>query len=371
MAGQVESGKGLMLARRSFLAWGPGLLLLGMAASDFWIGRDYGPGASVRYGVLVGLGLLLCLLFSAFRFSADGGGLERIRGLGFPSLRLFIPVFRKRIEFAGASGVYIEQRELRSRRPGASRPNKRIVYAVGLSGGIPARTIDDFSSYEKARGLAEGLASGLGLPLRDSSSGRVATREPERMGETVAERLHREGGDEGLKKPERLLSRIRPGRGGIKVILPALGFTLLHKTCLAVLFFAALPGGLSKNWSFLGFCVLGALVITDNAIRRQVLYASREGLVMNSTGLVPDWQRFPADELEELILVPGPDPKEIPLKIEELPPWAEDLLQAFIAYKLSSRLVARSDRKTRQARLMVSREEAGYIHQKILAALAG
>ncbi|MEW5735453.1 MAG: hypothetical protein AB1921_11390 [Thermodesulfobacteriota bacterium] len=374
MARREEKNNRLLVTKRHALSLGAGLVLLALGAGGYVLQRYVRPGPPVfsdwTCAAAAGLGILLCLFTNGFALLKREGFAERFRGIGFPGTGLFIGISRRRIETGDYAYVYLEEKVRITQDQDGT--NKTVSYPVVLMGGRPDLAIDELSDYLAARRLAERVAGHLMLPLRDRSSGTEVIREPEHLNETVSRRMRRLGErpDPGMHPPD-MLSRVMPSHGGMEVELPAFGFTAAHKAGLAGCAVMAAAGGYFREWLMIVFCGVAALVLLDSALRKTTLSVSRGALAVKNRGLWGSRRKIPADELEELILIPGnfgslPGPETM----DKLPAWAVSLLDVLIRYKTRARLVARSDKKTVKVFLPVTPGEADYLYKKILAALA-
>lgn len=360
-----------LLARRGGLSMGAGLLLLAAGLGGYAADRLFIPGPPMlpawAYALAAAAGVPLCLLFSGYLFTKGRDHAEKVRGIGLPG-RGRVRIFKsERIELKGLAYVHLEKQVRVTRDEDGE--NTYISFPVSLMGGRPTLALFEYTDYFRARRSAERLASFLALPLKDRSSGESVVREPEHLNESVGARLRRQGErpDPG-DPPPGMLTRVRPGRGGTVMELPAPGFTPLHKALLAVVALVAVLGWFSPGWLAYAFCGAGFLAIVDSALRRLTISASREALEFRSRGLTSSRTRFAADELEELVFTPGASAG--PRYPNRLPGWVRGVAEAAAASRLAGRIMARSDKKTHEVRLRVSREEAEYLYRRTLAALA-
>ena len=116
-----------------------------------------------------------------------------------------------------------------------SDKSTRIVYPVRLEGNAQEKAIHIHEplDYQEARRTAESLAAFLRLPLVDLSSGKEVVREPDRLDESIRERVRRTGEEiPDAVAPPQMRSTLQEESGTLHIRIPPTGVTAVHRLCL-------------------------------------------------------------------------------------------------------------------------------------------
>ena len=191
----------------------------------------------------------------------------------------------------------------------------KTVYSVAIEG---ERTIGVLSCSTAGPARAEALAKLMELPLEDSTSGTVDTRDYDKLDETLGQKLKREGSTLELPRPPENCTINFESRSDKGVFaIPASGFggmfPALVMIAVVIPFVVPLasssfsskdPIGLVLTALFLVPVSLTSLKIVWDAINPQVLEVSRDALTLRRCGVSKGTiGHIFIKELEELNLV--------------------------------------------------------------------
>ena len=207
-----------------------------------------------------------------------------------------------------------------------------VSYPVKLEGDR-LNTVRIFapSDYQEARLAAEELARFLSRPVEDFSAGLRIVRDPDKLDESLRERIRRTKEDTGYQPvpPLPMKTQVQETTEGLILEIPGPGITIVHWIQMGMVFvfvgfalyfflgFWRLPSPPFVRALFGGFLlvflILGPLLGVLWHVRREarkltVVTVSRAFLrVEERSGRKSRITEIPADELEELVLPTGKD----------------------------------------------------------------
>lgn len=311
---EIKSGGGcLIFFGLPFFCGGLAIIIAG----DSELIKDAETGA----GVPPMLGLVFAVVGGLITFGRAGKLIDRTAGTITTWWGLLVPMRSKTRPLDEFHEVTM-RREVRR-----SNKNTRVVYPVRLRARQGADlTLEELQNEKQARRTAERVAKFLGLPLADTTHGTRIVRQADELDESLRERARRTGVQpEVPPKPPEARSSHRLEDDTLVLEIPPSGFTARLAFQLAIVvaapmmigsvFFGALMVGGVDDWTFflwmvvmmLGVPLLAIGVPTINLARqRTVLKLTPQTLTVSCRG--PFFGRttaIPADELEELEIVPG------------------------------------------------------------------
>jgi hypothetical protein len=210
-------------------------------------------------------------------------------------------------------------------------------YPVRLEGDR-LKTVNIFSpsDYQEARRVAEELARFLSRPVEDFSSGVKVVREPDRLDESLRERILRTKEDTSHLPPAPfpMRTKITEMAEGLILDIPGQGITGSHwvQTGIVLIFvgfviyffsgFLRLPAPSFIRYLFGGFLliffILVPLLAALRYMHREAKHSTRVTVtpaflrVVEHAGRRSKTREIPADELEELDLSTGKDRQNRP-----------------------------------------------------------
>ena len=283
-------------------------------------------------------------------------------------------------------------------------------YPVRLEGDR-LKTVNIFSpsDYQEARRVAEALARFLSRPVEDFSSGVKVVREPDRLDESLRERILRTKEDTSHLPPAPFPMRMKitETAEGLILDIPGQGITGSHwvQTGIVLIFvgfviyffsgFLRLPAPSFIRYLFGGFLLIFFILVPLLAALR---YMHREAKHSTRVTVTPAFLRveeragrrsktmeIPADELEELDLSTGKDRQNSTRTQDRFPklnlpetgvPRLPDgrpmprILVSLMRLAKSPGIIARSDTASVPFGTGLSEEELKYLHaliQKVLS----
>jgi hypothetical protein len=152
--------------------------------------------------------------------------IDRRRGRMVKWYGLIIPMIRRE-HMMGLCDRLALTREVRK-----SDKSTQTVYPVRLEGNAQEKPIliEEPTDYQQARATAESLAEFLRLPLVDVSSGKEVVREPDRLDESIRERVRRTGEEmPEAAAPSQMRSTLQEESGTLHIRIPPPGVTGAHR----------------------------------------------------------------------------------------------------------------------------------------------
>jgi hypothetical protein len=280
-----------------------------------------------------------------------------------------------------------------------------VTYPVKLEGDC-LKTVYIFapSDYQEARRAAEELARFLSRPVEDSSTGVKIVREPDKLDESLREKIRRTKEDTFHlpAPPFPMKTRVQETTEGLILEIPGPGITISHWLYLGVIFafvgfvlyillgFLRLPSPPFLRALFGGFLlvffILGPLLGVLWHLRRE---AGRMTVVTVNPAILRVEERsrrksciteIPADELEELELPTGKNTRESIRMAGKLPQYAlpesgiprfpdgrpmPKIVVSLMKLAKSPGIIARSDRASAQFGSGLPEDELKYLHALI------
>lgn len=304
--------------RLKYTRGGPGVVWSVFGLAFIWVTLTHPathPGDDLANKGFLVLGVVLVLL-----------GLCRYNLVVDPSTRtvrsfysLVVPLFGNTHSWEAFREVQLARawREHRWRRRYRTTETFQ-VYEARLWGEDGYLLLAVARDVHRVRGPAKDVARTMGLPLRDSSGGRSEVRSPERLDESVGDRLRREGLElEAPRPPDGLVPAVRFGEGSVTFERPPRGFgadfwvvqvNWLLVAAIAV-GFVALSRALSGDQAVaVPFALIGLLVGLGPLWQGLFTRTYREWLTVEEGGvkLTRSWpgmsveQAIPGSELEEV-----------------------------------------------------------------------
>jgi len=330
-------------------------------------------------------------------FGRSGLILDRRRKLIVQWRGLMVPMERKEQVLDEVKRIVIQQ--------DSGDSDSGPSYPVKLEGDrLKAVNIVSPPDYQEARRVAEELARFLSRPVEDSSSGVKVVREPDRLDESLGERILRTREDTFHLPPAPfpMRTKITETAEGLMLEIPGRGITGSHwlQTGIVLVFvgvvvyffsgFLRLPAPPFIRYLFGGFLViffiLGPLLAALRYMKREARRSTRitvtPGLlrVEERGGRKTQITEIPGDELEELDLLTGkgiqnsirmPDQSpRLDLPETGLPRLPDGrpipkILVSLMRLANSPGMIARSDAASVQFGSGLPEEELRYIHARI------
>lgn len=364
-------------------------------------------------------------------FLVPFGSVFALVGLGLMTGRRGVIIDRRRHRIVTWYGLLIPMKRKEclldfydrltlSREVRKSDKSTRIVFPVRLEGNgqnEPAH-VEEPQDYHQARATAESLAEFLRLPLADRSSGKEIVREPDRLNESIRERVRRTGEEiPEAAPPPQMRSTLEEASGTLNIHIPPTGLTATHGLELFVVlifitvavFFAMPMVGVDAQdpmrfvfiaFFGVGFVLVPLLVVLSRVVgqarKRCTVQASRSLLRVENGSKVAE---IFVDELEELSLPEAALPAGIakaadgrimidknalsqrpgnggftsanPGQMTPAGPVLSFLMSSILKARSGPCIVARSDRTTVRFGEGLGREELFYIYAQLKRVLAG
>ena len=362
-------GGGLILFGLPFLA--AGLFILGMGLGMVPVKNGPPKVFAIPFGSIFGL------VGFAMMFGRRGCRMDKKRGTIESWSSLLIPLSRKVREIADFTRVTVTREVRRSDK------STYTVFPVRIMGEDPKAKLDlqESTKYEKSRALAEQVAQFLELPLADSSTGSEVVRAPDELDKSLKERVRQSTDAVALPdSPPDMQTRILRKDRSVRLEIPSgagsgqvPGKLLLIPVALAELIVLGVAVSIFvKEGGPIGIAALVlvgvfSLIFPFIFIRKvlpmlggaptRVTITDRELEVEKQTAFGRRVESIPADELEELFVMPQTQTN------------AQQQVPAFLAGFVQAPIVARSDKKTIQFAGHLSLPEKEFLIAVILDAL--
>ncbi|UCG39535.1 MAG: hypothetical protein JSV00_04755 [bacterium] len=279
---------------------------------EIWEARSSGHLGLFLFGLpfllagLFGLSMPLGLIpvegdSGPWYFVVPFGSIFTMVGLGLMTGRRGVIIDRRRHRIVTWYGLLVPMKRKEclldfhdrltlSREVRKSDKSTRIVYPVRLecNGQNKPVQIEEPQDYHQARATAESLAEFLRLPLVDRSSGKEVVREPDRLNESVRERVRRTGEEiPHADPPPQMRSTLEEESGTLNIHIPQTGLTATHRLqvffvlvfiTVAVLFALPTVGVDARDpmsLVFVGFFGVGFVLVPFVAVLSSVLRQAR------------------------------------------------------------------------------------------------
>jgi len=284
----------------------------------------------------------------------------------------------------------------------------QIVYPIRLESSDQSEgiTLEEPGAYPEARELAEDLAKFLDRPLTDYTSGSAVTRDPDRLDETVREKLQREGEEIYVPPaPMDMKTRVEETGDGLALEIPSTGIDRFAYMRLVIPLIVAIVVGtqfLPKFWelpgpSFIRYFFVGfvGLIFVLGGVLHVLKQAKKSTRVTLNTWALSVEQRalrksktteIPLSELEDLVFSSArsamadmqfPGQRAYPnmgetgvVRMPDGRPAPRILMSLIKMAGGSSSIVARSDKEEVRFGQGLSDEELTYLHALLKKRLA-
>ena len=301
------------------MIFGLPFLIAGIAVmtSPFWDPKN------APWYFMVPFGAIFATIGVAMIFGRAGVSIDKRMGQVNQWWGLLFPLKTNLYNLADIQQVSISKKIRRSKN------SSYTVYPVCLKGATVQIDIEEPQAYGEARRCAENLAKFTGLPLADSTSGQEVIRDPDRLDESIREKVRRTGAREIPSAPANMKTSYSIDGQEIQLDIPPSGWhpiffipILLGLGIAAFIYFSAVHGLLHDSKAPLPFKLFGGLFIIlpligvvmpalKLATRRYTVLVSPQKLTLESRwALGKSIQTMAAEEIEELQLSQGPLPEE-------------------------------------------------------------
>ena len=204
-----------------------GLFVIGFS---FWDPPSGGGGPPLLVTVI--FGSIFTALGTAIMFGRSGMIIDRRKGSIVQWSGLLVPMKKTTYPLGYHDRITI-QKDLR-------RSQKRSYYAYPIAlkvshGASEGIVFDEPTDYSQARRTAEKISAFLKLPLVDTTSGKEVTREPDKLDETIRERVRRTYERvRALDPPPRMRAKVREESGALVIEIPPQKLTVEHYKRMAI-----------------------------------------------------------------------------------------------------------------------------------------
>jgi hypothetical protein len=264
--------------------------------------------------IALAVGALFAMLGLVFAGGRHGKTFDRRRQSLVSWWGIFVPMRHKEQRLESYSTVVLVKEIHRSKN------SSTTLFPVRLeSSAAEALKIDTCTDYLKARRLAEALAKVMRLPLTDSTSGEALTREPDRLDESLRDRVRRLGERiEMPPQPGTMRSQAQVTSSEVVVEIPGMSAKarlIMNVVVVGLVlglggfFFGAqmiidAKGQWSENWPMLLFAGLFVLIPLSIFLGKMRHFNRPVRVKANRVALIVTEGRktteIPGDELEEL-----------------------------------------------------------------------